>query len=304
MVEAPNVASVVPNVACEPVMLPANVASKPTATTGTVINTKDLLPFTYGDYPIRCSMIDGEPWWVLRDVCAATGYIFVGNATALIEREDLQKIHTLSPQGTMQPTLFVNEPGLYQFLSRTQTEGTRPFQRWLFKEVLPSIRKTGQYQLTPQAQIDPIDAAILSLQRIKQIETMQVEQQKRQAELEQQIKQIAIASPADADKVANNAVQKIQALNTKRRELQKLVSAIVGYAKDSPKALAHSYRNYQQVWHFVFDKSNPPVNKLADYTTHAQINTGIDAAKNLLSELTGKTQTEQLKINIESDEIA
>lgn len=216
-----NVASVVPNVASEPVMLPANVASEPTNTTGTVINTKDLLPFTYGDYPIRCSMIDGEPWWVLRDVCAATWYTHVEHATALIEREDLQKLHTLSPQGTMQPTLFVNEPGLYQFLSRTQTEGTRPFQRWLFKEVLPSIRKTGGYQLQQIPQTtDPLSQVLMIGQALQTIaEQMQI-QASEISSLKEQVSKVNYLEVSKTDRSEVLEIVQSEVLESKLKEKQ------------------------------------------------------------------------------------
>lgn len=287
-----------PNVTSEQATLP---------TTGNTMVTTDshgFMSFSALGVRTRVKIVDGQPWWVLSDVCQAVGYAHNENAVRLINSRYLQKLQVSDSAGRQRDVWFVCESGLYQFLTRAQTPHVLTFQDWLFDVVLPQINQTGSYSAQPQQSTDPIDALILGLQKIKQLETMQAESQRRQFELEKQIKQIAVASPADADKVANNAVQKIQALNTKRRELQKLVHSVVAKAKDSKKALAHSYKNHQQVWHFVFDQSNPPVNKLADYTTLAQINTGIDAARNLLSELGGKASSEQLKINMEESELA
>ena len=46
--------------------------------------------------------------------------------------------------------IYINEPGFYSLVSRSQLDGAKVFQRWIHKEVLPSIRKTGGYTLTPR----------------------------------------------------------------------------------------------------------------------------------------------------------
>jgi len=210
-----NVASVDHNVASEPVMLPVNVASDDFA------EQPGLIPFAYGSQKVRVKWIDGEPWWVLRDVCAAIGYTHVEHAPALIEREDLQKLHTLSPQGTMQPTLFVNEPGLYQFLSRAQTDGTRPFQRWLFKEVLPSIRKTGQYQPQQiQAPADPLSQVLMIGQALQTIAQQMQVQASEISSLKEQVSRVNYLEVALPDRSEVLEIVQSEVLEAKLKEKQ------------------------------------------------------------------------------------
>jgi prophage antirepressor-like protein len=265
------------------------------------ISDQGLIPFAYGQSPVRCKMVDGEPWWVLRDVCGAIGYKWAGDAVDLIEEEDLEKIQTLTPGG-YQNMIFVNEPGLYQLLARTRAESAKPFQRWLFKEVLPQIRKTGQYSPAPApAQVDPLDAIIMSLTEIKAVKAQQAQLAATIEAQALQIAEIKQQAPVDTDKAVNQTLQKLQSLEARRNELHNLVAQVVNAADRSKHIIASSYCSYQAVWRAVFNASNPPVNKLAGYTSLAQINTGIEAAKQLLETLLSKAPAEQLKIEIEGD---
>lgn len=263
------------------------------------INEQGLIPFAYGSQRVRCVLIDSKPWFVLRDVCNVIEYRHTEGAARLVREKDLMIRQTLTPGGP-QDVLFVSEPGLYQLLSRCRVPAAEPFQDWMFDEVLPTIRKTGGYTAAP-AQIDPIDAAILSLQRIKQIETQQAQLTATIASQAQQIEQLKQQAPVDIDKAALQTLQKLQALEARRNELQNLVAQVVNAADQSKHIIASNYCSYQSVWRAVFNASNPPVNKLAGYTSIAQINTGISAAKQLLETLQGKPIAEQLKIEIEGD---
>lgn len=256
-----------------------------------------LIPFSYGQSPVRCVLIDSKPWFVLRDICNVIEYRHTEGAARLVREKDLMIRQTLTPGGP-QDVLFVSEPGLYQLLSRCRVPAAEPFQDWLFDEVLPQIRKTGQYAPT---QVDPIDAAILSLQRIKQIEAQQAQLTATIEAQAQQIEQIKQQGPIDTDKAALQTLQKLQSLESRRNELHNLVAQVVSAADRSKHIIASSYCSYQAVWRAVFNASNPPVNKLAGYTSLAQINTGIEAAKQLLETLLGKAPAEQLKIEIEGD---
>ena len=59
-----------------------------------------------------------------------------------------------TPGGTQAMTV-IWEPGIYQLLAKSRKPQAKPFQKWLFEEILPSIRKTGQYQSQPQSPQQP-----------------------------------------------------------------------------------------------------------------------------------------------------
>jgi len=266
------------------------------------ITDQGLIPFIFNQSPVRCQMINGDPWFMLADVCRATGYQSIQHAITLIRERDIQKLEVTDSLGRNQLANFVSERGLSQFFLRARVPAVEVFQDWVFDEVLPAIKKTGQYQApTIQPTSDPLSHVALIGQALQ---TLAQQMQAQAATIEsqaQQIEQIKQQGPIDTDKAALQTLQKLQSLEARRNELHNLVAQVVSAADRSKHIIASSYCNYQAVWRAVFNASNPPVNKLAGYTSLAQINTGIEAAKQLLETLLGKAPAEQLKIEIEGD---
>lgn len=94
---------------------------------------------------IRTVIIDGEPWFVGRDVANALGYVKPQNAVRNnVDKEDARIESTLT-NGGAQNTLVVNESGLYSLIFGSKLESAKKFKKWVTSEVLPSIRKTGSY---------------------------------------------------------------------------------------------------------------------------------------------------------------
>lgn len=92
----------------------------------------------------------GNPWFVAKDVCDAIGLTNPSQAAERLE-DDEKGLYSVDTPGGTQEMLFASESGLYEIVlgSRT-TERTKRFKRWVKREVLPSIRKTGTYTMAPQ----------------------------------------------------------------------------------------------------------------------------------------------------------
>lgn len=97
--------------------------------------------FSYNSSEVRTVMRDGEPWFVLKDVCVVLG---LSNPTAVVERldKDERAKFDLGRQGK---TWLINESGLYSVILRSDKPEAKPFRKWVTSEVLPTIRKTGGY---------------------------------------------------------------------------------------------------------------------------------------------------------------
>lgn len=96
---------------------------------------------------IRTIMIDGEPWFVGKDVARALGYSNSRDAIAKhVDPEDkgVSKCDTL---GGAQELAIINESGLYALIYGSKLKSAKDFKRWVTSEVLPSIRKHGTYML-------------------------------------------------------------------------------------------------------------------------------------------------------------
>lgn len=100
---------------------------------------------------IRSIMIDGEPWFVGRDVAVALGYAKPQNAVRdNVDKDDARKQGILTGGGKQQ-MVIINESGLYSLIFGSKLETAKKFKHWVTSEVLPQIRKTGSYTM-PQIQ--------------------------------------------------------------------------------------------------------------------------------------------------------
>jgi prophage antirepressor-like protein len=110
--------------------------------------------FNYQSNEVRTVKMDGEPWFVLKDVC---NILDINNASDVYNRldDDEKGVAQIDTLGGRQKMSTVNESGLYHVILRSDKPEAAPFRKWVTSEVLPSIRKNGGYiagqeQLTPQ----------------------------------------------------------------------------------------------------------------------------------------------------------
>ena len=89
---------------------------------------------------------NGNPWFVAADVCAALALGNVSQTLTYLD-DDEKGIITNDTPGGPQKMLTINEPGLYSLILRSRKPAARDFKRWITHDVIPTIRKTGQYHL-------------------------------------------------------------------------------------------------------------------------------------------------------------
>lgn len=109
---------------------------------------------------IRGLKIEGEPWFVGKDVAAALGYSDTAQAIRKhIDDEDKGVVESTTPGGKQNITI-INESGLYSLMLKSKLPGAKKFKRWVTSEVLPSIRKTGAYSMPGAGRAEPADNAM------------------------------------------------------------------------------------------------------------------------------------------------
>ena len=95
---------------------------------------------------VRTMSIDGEPWFVGKDVAAILGYAKPLNALAThIDEDDSLKQGLIDSMGREQNAIFINESGLYSLVLSSKLPTAKAFKRWITHDVIPSIRKNGGY---------------------------------------------------------------------------------------------------------------------------------------------------------------
>ena len=133
-----------------------NINDAPYGEKGIII-MNDLKIWNYEDTTIRTLEIDGEMWFVGKDVTSILGYANASKALAdHVDDDDKLNNETLSSLGQRGGWL-INESGVYALIFGSKLPTAKKFKRWVTSEVLPSIRKNGSYSidtaLTPELQV-------------------------------------------------------------------------------------------------------------------------------------------------------
>ena len=102
--------------------------------------------FNFENQQIRTEVINGEPWFVGKDLCDVLGYAKSRNAISMhVDEDDALKQGLTDSMGRMQQAIFINESGMYALVFGSKLETATRFKKWVTSEVLPSIRKHGAY---------------------------------------------------------------------------------------------------------------------------------------------------------------
>lgn len=122
--------------------------------------------FNASNQQVRTIILEGEPYFVAKDVCDVLGHTNPSVAIQMLDDDERTK-KSLGRQGE---AWFVNESGLYNLIFRSNKPEAKAFRKWVTSEVLPALRRTGRYEVSPARRSlrhprrgEPITADILHL---------------------------------------------------------------------------------------------------------------------------------------------
>jgi prophage antirepressor-like protein len=235
----------------------------------------DTLPqvFNYESKQIRIVIINGEPWFVAKDVCDILEHTNHKMAVARLDEDEVSKVYLTDSLGREQETTIVNEAGLYSLVLTSNMPKAKDFKRWITHEVIPQIRKTGAYSLDPR---QLIAAAVIEAQKII------AEQEKKIKELEPKAEFFdAVAGSKDAIDMNRAAKLIYEETRMGRNKLFKLLREKGVLMKDNIP-----YQEYIDKGYFrtIEQKYTKP-----DGTTHIYIKTlvyqkGLDFIRKVIKE--------------------
>lgn len=127
----------------------------------------------------------GEPLFVLKDVCDALNLENTSRVASRLDSDDLTLSKVIDNRGVHRETFLVSEPGLYEVIIRSDKPEAKAFRRWVTSEVLPSIRKHGMYA-TPATIEDMIANPDIIIQLATTLKEERVARAKAEAEVEAQ----------------------------------------------------------------------------------------------------------------------
>jgi len=124
--------------------------------------SNNLAQFEFESQEIRVAVKDGLFWFVANDICRVLEIENTSDALTKLKPYEKDGIDFIDTTGRTQNMRVVSESGLYRLILRSNKPQAEPFQDWVCQEVLPSIRKTGQYKVnnysvTPQPNLLAIE---------------------------------------------------------------------------------------------------------------------------------------------------
>lgn len=99
--------------------------------------------FNASNQQVRTIILEGEPYFVAKDVCDVLGHTNPSVAIQMLDDDERTK-KSLGRQGD---AWFVNESGLYNLIFRSNKPEAKAFRKWVTSEVLPALRRTGRYEM-------------------------------------------------------------------------------------------------------------------------------------------------------------
>ena len=127
---------------------------------------------------VRTLVINSEPWFVGKDVADVLGYKNTKDALAKhVDAED--KLGSqIATSGQNRNMTIINESGLYCLVLSSKLPSAKKFKRWVTSEVLPALRKTGQYQVKELSGSELMAKALIEAQSVLAAKDKQIEEMK------------------------------------------------------------------------------------------------------------------------------
>lgn len=125
---------------------------------------------------VRTVTINGEPWFVGKDVALALGYSYPQKAVRDHVLEEDRGVNEMDTPSGRQKLVTINESGLYALIFGSKLDSAQRFKHWVTSEVLPAIRKTGSYQ-APQGK-ELLALAVLEAQKTIEEQSKAIERMK------------------------------------------------------------------------------------------------------------------------------
>lgn len=149
----------------------------------------DLQLFKFENKDVRTLQIDGEPWFVGKDIAQILDYTNPSKAIRdhIADEDKLMGVQNVTPyivdrQGRKQYPTLINESGLYSLILSSKLPSAKEFKHWITSEVLPQIRKTGKYAPKPLSREELLAKAVLEADAMIKEQKELIEQKTKELE--------------------------------------------------------------------------------------------------------------------------
>ena len=134
--------------------------------------------FNFESHDVRSLLLNNEPWFVGKDVADVLGYKNTKDALAKHVDDDDKLGSQIATSGQNRNMTIINESGLYCLVLSSKLPSAKKFKRWVTSEVLPALRKTGQYQVKELSGSELMARALIEAQNVLAAKDKVIEEMK------------------------------------------------------------------------------------------------------------------------------
>lgn len=138
----------------------------------------ELQVFSFESNSVRALERDGQAWFVAKDAAKTLGYKNPRDAISKHVDEEDKEVAKCDTLGGKQDIAIINESGLYSLVLSSKLPSAKKFKRWVTSEVLPALRKTGQYQVKELSGSELMAKALIEAQSVLAAKDKQIEEMK------------------------------------------------------------------------------------------------------------------------------
>lgn len=137
--------------------------------------------FNFENHEVRSLLLNNEPWFVGKDVAETLGYTDTNQAIRKHVDDEDKLSRRFDGTGQSRDMTIINESGLYSLVLSSKLPSAKKFKRWVTSEVLPALRKTGQYQVKELSGQELMAKALIEAQSVLAAKDKQIQEMKPKA---------------------------------------------------------------------------------------------------------------------------
>lgn len=201
----------------------------------------DIQIFNYSGNEVRTIQKDGEPWFVLKDVCDVLGLTTPARVAERLDGDEVSQTHLTDSLGRTQPTTIINESGLYNVILRSDKPEAKPFRKWVTAEVLPSIRKHGAY-MTENTLENMIASPEFGIKLLTALQEEKEQRVKLEAKVESDAPKVLFADAVNASHTTILVGELAKLLKQNGKDIGQ--NRLFAYLRDNGYLIKRSGRDY------------------------------------------------------------
>lgn len=137
--------------------------------------------FNFENHEVRSLLLNNDPWFIGKDVAETLGYTDTNQAIRKHVDDEDKLSRRFDGSGQGREMVIINESGLYSLVLSSKLPSAKKFKRWVTSEVLPALRKTGQYQVKKLSGQELMAKALIEAQSVLAAKDKQIEEMKPKA---------------------------------------------------------------------------------------------------------------------------